>query len=189
MLEESKSGPFGMFFPNLKNGFGSLQGAPPGEMKNGILAAGDVRVIEIAGSEAGEMTRGMNLAEDFQGMFAFTENVIDVVEPLDVSLGKSLLIRDEEIESGRAKPAGKDPLEENVGVELLFLPKPIGVKRNAPAVADGDFISSLFRDGVDEIDILIQPDTIGAGDDVEMGSGHGVTTDQSRVSGDDPLCS
>ena len=56
VLEESKSGPFGMFFPKLKDGFGSLQGAPAGEMKNGILAAGDVRVIEIAGSEAGEMT-------------------------------------------------------------------------------------------------------------------------------------
>ena len=51
---------------------------------------------------------------------AFAEDPIDMFEVLEVALGKSLLIGNEEILAGGAKPAGKDTLEEDVGVELGF---------------------------------------------------------------------
>lgn len=100
MLQEGESGPLGMFFPKFENGFGSLQRASPSEVENGVLAMGNFWVVEIAGSEPGEMAGGVDLAKDFQSVFAFAEDVIDFFEPGDMALRKPLLIWDEEIESG-----------------------------------------------------------------------------------------
>ena len=48
VLEESESGPLRMFFPKCENGFGSLQSAPSGKVENGVLAAGNLRIVEVA---------------------------------------------------------------------------------------------------------------------------------------------
>ncbi len=114
----------------------------------------------------------MNLAENFQSVFAFADDMIDLFEAGNVALGESFLVGDEEIESGRSQPTGEDAFEEDVGVELLFLSEPVRIEGNVTAMADGDLISRLGRYGVNEIYVAIQPDTIGAGDDVETGGSH-----------------
>ena len=48
---------------------------------------------------------------------ALAQDSINMFEVLEVALGKSLLIGNEEILAGGAKPAGKDTLEEDIGVE------------------------------------------------------------------------
>lgn len=53
-------------------------------------------------------------------MPALAEDVVDVFEVFEVALGEPLLVGDEEVVVGGAKPAGKNPLEEDVGIEAGF---------------------------------------------------------------------
>ena len=47
----------------------------------------------------------------------FAEDPVDMFEVLEVALGKSLLVRDEEVTVSSSKPVGENSLEENIGVE------------------------------------------------------------------------
>ena len=66
------------------------------------------------------LCRVTKLREDVFSVMTFAEDPVDMFEVLEVALGKSLLIGNEEILAGGAKPAGKDTLEEDVSVELGF---------------------------------------------------------------------
>ena len=166
VLQEGESGPLEMFSPKFENGFGSLQRTPSGKMKNSVLTTRDRQVVEIAGSETGEVTGGVDFTEDLQRMFALANDVIDLFESWDVTLGEAFLVWDEEIGFCGTEPPGEDSLEEDVGVESLLLSKPICVKRNAATMTHSDLVSGCSCDGVDEIDVAIQTDTIGSGDDI-----------------------
>lgn len=155
-----------MFSPKFENGFGSLQRTPSGKVENSVLTTRDRRVVEIAGSETGEVTGGVDFTEDIQRMFALANDVIDFVEPGDMPLGEAFLIGNEEIEPGRSEPAREDALEKDIGVESLLSSEPIRIERNASTVADCYFVSCGSGDGVDEIDIAIQANTIGPGDEI-----------------------
>jgi len=55
--------------------------------------------------------------EDVFSVAALAEDVVDMFEVLEVALGKSFLVSDEEVTVSSSKPAGKDTLEEDVSVE------------------------------------------------------------------------
>ena len=61
-----------------------------------------------------------------------------------------------------------EALVKDVGIEALGGAKPTGVEWNAPAVAHGDIVARCGGDFVDEVDVTIQSDTIGAGDDIKV---------------------
>ena len=88
-------------------------------------------------------------------MFAFAKYVIDVFKSGNVALRKAFLVWNKYIESGRAKPAGKDALQKDVGIEFFLWGEPVCIDRNATAVAHSHFVSCGRGDGVDEIDIAI----------------------------------
>ena len=58
--------------------------------------------------------------EYFLGVVAFTQDPIDVFQMLEVTARKALLVGDEEVLAGGAKPAREHTLEEDVGIELSF---------------------------------------------------------------------
>ena len=55
--------------------------------------------------------------EDVFSMAALAEDVVDMFEVLEVAPWEALLIGNEEVLAGGAKPSGKDTLEEDVSVE------------------------------------------------------------------------
>lgn len=171
VLQERESGPLGVGLPKFENGFGSLQGASSGEMEKGVLFAGDCGVIEILRSESGEVGRGMDFAEDLKGVFAFAKDVIDLLEARDVTLRKTFLVWDEDVERSGFQPAHEDPFEENVRIEFLFRAKPLGEDGDASAVAHGDLVTGGGGDGMNEVNVTVQPNAIGARNDVKMGHG------------------
>ena len=100
VLQECESGPFGMVLPKLQDGLCSFQGASSGKVEDRVLAPWDFLVVEVAGSEPGEVAGRMNFTEDFQRMFALAENVIDFLEAWNVALGETFLVRNEKVDSG-----------------------------------------------------------------------------------------
>ena len=112
------------------------------------------------------MAGGVDFTEDLQRMFALANDVIDFFESRDVTLWETFLVWDEEIGFCGTQPPGEDALEKDVGMVLLFRAEPVCVKRNAPGVAHGDLVAGRSGDRVDEIDIAIQANTIGPGDDI-----------------------
>ena len=112
------------------------------------------------------MAGGVDFTKDLQRMFALANYVIDFFEFMDVTLWEAFLIWDEEIGFCGIQPPGEDALEKDVGVESLLLSKPICVKRNAATMTHGDLVSGCSCDSVDEIDVAIQTNTIGPGDDI-----------------------
>ena len=88
-----------MFFPKLKNGFSSLKSAFPSKVEDCVLTTWYCRVVQITGRKPREVAGGMNFAEDLQGVIAFANDVIDLLESWDVTLRKSFLVGDEEIQS------------------------------------------------------------------------------------------
>jgi hypothetical protein len=105
--------------------------------------------------------------EDVFSMAALAEDVVDMFEVLEVALRKSLLIGNEEILAGGAKPAGEDTLEEDVSVELLFDGEYSPQRGDASAVGDGDIISCIFQTLAHKIYIAVQANAVSAGDDVD----------------------
>lgn len=79
--------------------------------------------------------------EYFLGMTAFAEDVVDVFEIFEVTLGKPFLVGDEEVAAGSAKPAGENALEEDVGIETGFAAEKAPQWRDAAAMAYGDLMS------------------------------------------------
>ena len=47
VLEESESGPFRMNLPKFENGFSALEGASSRQVKDGVLFAGNFRIVEV----------------------------------------------------------------------------------------------------------------------------------------------
>tara|TARA_B110000908_G_C10265537_1_gene463520 strand:+ start:261 stop:608 length:348 start_codon:yes stop_codon:yes gene_type:complete len=107
------------------------------------------------------------LGEDFLGVAAFAEDVVDLFEVFQVTMGESFLIRDEEVGVGGAKPSWKDPFEEDVGIAPRLAGKKATQSRDAAAVADGDIVSGSGECAVDEVDVAVESHTVGAGDDVD----------------------
>ena len=63
------------------------------------------------------MCRVTKLGEDVFSVMTFAEDPVDMFEVLEVALGKSLLIGNEEVTVSSSKPVGENSLEENIGVE------------------------------------------------------------------------
>jgi len=63
------------------------------------------------------LCRVTKLGEDVFSVMTFAEDPVDMFEVLEVALGKSLLVRDEEVTVSSSKPVGENSLEENIGVE------------------------------------------------------------------------
>ena len=66
------------------------------------------------------MCRVSKPREDVFSVMTFAEDPVDAFEVHEVAFGEALLIGNEKILAGGAKPAGKDTLEEDVSVELGF---------------------------------------------------------------------
>jgi len=63
------------------------------------------------------LCRVTKLGEDVFSVMTFAEDPVDMFEVLEVALGKSLLVRDEEVTVSSSKPVGENSFEENIGVE------------------------------------------------------------------------
>jgi hypothetical protein len=130
-----------MFLPEAENGIGSLEGAAAGEVEDCLGAAGDPGLIKIGRGEAGEVARGVELAENFEGVFTFAKDVIDLREPGEVATGETFLVWNEDVCRSRGEPARENSFEEDVGIEGVFATKPSRENGNFAAVAYGDLVS------------------------------------------------
>lgn len=101
-------------------------------------------------------------------MFGFAEDVVHLGEASEVAVGKAFLVWDEDVGAGSADPAGEDALHEEVGIEALFLREESEEGGGSAAVADGDLVPGCLGDFADEVDIAVEADAVGAGDDVEV---------------------
>ena len=113
-------------------------------------------------------------------MPTLAKDVVYLFEQGDVTLRKAFLIGNENVGVSGIDPAGEDPFEEDVGIEALFSAYPTCVKGDASAMAHGNLIARCGGGFVEEVDVAIQSDTIGAGDNIEMGL-HAMRSQQSGV--------
>lgn len=102
-------------------------------------------------------------------MVAFAQDVVDFFQPANVPSGESLLVRDKEVPMSRAQPAREDALQKNIGVESGFGGEDRPDRRDAPAVGDGHMVPGPGEAAVDQVDIAIQADAIGACNDIDVG--------------------
>ena len=49
-------------------------------------------------------------------MFTFAQDVIDLFEVVEMTVGKSFLVWNEQVGFSCAKPAGEDAFEKNIGI-------------------------------------------------------------------------
>ena len=111
------------------------------------------------------------VTEDALGMTALAEDVVDVFEIFEVTLGKPFLVGDEEVAAGSTKPARENALEENIGIEPGFATEKAPQWRDAAAMAYGDLMSRSAQGLMDEIHVTVQAYTVGACDDVDSSMG------------------
>lgn len=174
MLQEQEFGPFGMPLPQFEESRRTLQSASSGEMKERGERAFDIGKVKILRGEPAEVAGGMMSGEDFEGVFALAEDMVDFSEEAEVSLRKSFLIRDENIGVSGRDPAWEDPLHKNVEIKPWSSRAPLAPERDFAAMTARDQMAGGFKGGRDEVDIPVKPDSVGAGDEVDLEgrSGH-----------------
>ena len=166
-LEDCQDRPLRMFFPEFQDGFCSLEGTAPGKVKEGLVVRlGGVEEL-VGGGETSETGCLAPAAEDFLGMPALAEDVVDVFQVFEVTLGEPLLVGDEEVVVGGAKPAGENPLEKDIGIEAGFAAEKPPQRGNAATMADRNLMSRSAQRLMDEIHVPVEADTVGARDDVK----------------------
>lgn len=104
-------------------------------------------------------------------MLRLAEDGVDFAQMLQMAAGKALLIRNEEIFMGKGHPTREDTLQKNIGIKARLSREESRPGGNAAAMADRHLEPGALERAVDEIDVLIEPDTVGAGDYVDMRHG------------------
>lgn len=104
-------------------------------------------------------------------MLRFAEDGVDLAQMFQMAARKALLVWDKEVFSGEGHPTREDTLQKNIGIKARLPREQGGPRRNAAAMADRHLEPGTLERAVDQIHVLIQPDTVGAGDYVDMRHG------------------
>ena len=102
------------------------------------------------------------VSENLFCMSTFAKHSINLLEAVKVAMGKSFLIRDEEVLFGRRNPIGENPFHKNISIIKLLFPEILPPKRLCTRMAYGDIVASGLQRALYQGNISIQSDAIGS---------------------------
>ena len=106
--------------------------------------------------------------EYFFSVSTLAQDVVDFFQMREVAFGEAFLVRNQQIGMCRAKPPRENALEENVNIEARCAWEESLQWRNSSTVGDREIKAACCERIVDKIHVAVEPDAIGAGDDVNF---------------------